>query len=486
MQEFAVRFSIADALQILDDSPIRPDIVTQVTLVQISNRVPIAHLAIERGLKFLIQINGGEFEWRHDLHIHLRALRELDPSAVAFLEKAFDDTTEFYGLNPNRSDLGHVRSLDTYLSTVGTADAFERMRYLELNPEQDEPLFRKIWPTIHREILLAISQLYISNRSETETINGRVERTVHDALFPTEKLFYSPGSAHEASIKRYVDWILNHTSRQAALTDAFRQDFAIGDEFMNAIVSQAYQALAQSQDPAIKYLTSRINVLPRQPRDVIPPVEWLGPQKEKHGTVLTPGGTTLGFVEKTPDGIWHITPLREGAVGISDRAQSQTDARSYLAQLLTDSCTVTVNGELRTIRLVGSSPHRFTRNYRRMSESADPADPVPWTHKLTCWDQNHGIKPDDQIRAELPNTDGHPIVHVIEGHVTVAEDSDLYIEGSYYLDMPNTSKSLEAQQLQSVQSAVAFQPPYTTGPAHLAGPVVTNYKPTSTHKMEGK
>ena len=105
------------------------------------------------------------------------------------------------------------------------------MRYWELNPDQDEPLFGKIWPTIHREILLAISQLYASNHSESETIAGRAERMVHNALFPTEKLGYSPGSDREASVKRYIDWLLNHTSRRAALTDAFQQDFAIGDRF---------------------------------------------------------------------------------------------------------------------------------------------------------------------------------------------------------------------------------------------------------------
>ena len=439
MEEFAVRFSIDDALRILDDSPLRPDIVTQVTLAQITNRVPVAHLSIERAFKFLIQKNGRDFDPHHNLHTHLRVLRELDPSSVAFLEKAFDDTTAFYGLNPNHPDLWHLRSLDTYLATVGTADAFDRMRYWELNPEENETLFRKIWPTIHREILHAIRLLFVSNRPLDETITVRVERTVHEALFPTERLSFSTGSAREASIRSYIDWVQNHTSRQAALTDAFRQDFAIGDEFMNEIVSQAYQNLTQSQDPAIRYLTSRINVLPRQPKDVNPPVDWLGPRKEQTGRVHTPGGHDLGFIERTPDGIWHITPLREGTVSISARAQSQTDARSYLAQLLSDSCRVTVNGEPRTIRLVGGAPYRFTRNYGRMSETANPADPVPWTHKLTCWDQNHGMGPNDQIRAEIPYNDGPLIVHVVEGQVTLVDDNELYVEGREYIDVATNS-----------------------------------------------
>ena len=87
MEEFAVQFSIGDALRILDDSPLLPDTPTQVTLVQITNRVPTAHLAIERGLKFLIKKNGREFDEHHNLHTHLRVLRELDPIAVEFLER---------------------------------------------------------------------------------------------------------------------------------------------------------------------------------------------------------------------------------------------------------------------------------------------------------------------------------------------------------------------------------------------------------------
>lgn len=439
MEEFAVQFSIGDALQILDDSPLSPDTLNQVTLVQITNRVPTAHLAIERGLKFLIQKNGREFEPHHNLHTHVRVLRELDPMAVAFLERTFDDATAFYGLNRNHPDLGHVRSLNAYLETVGTADAFEKMRYWELNPDQEEPLFGKIWPIIHREILLAISQLLSSNHSESETIAGRVERMAHNALLPTEKLVYSPGSDHEATVKRYIEWVLKHPSRRAALTRAFQQDFAIGDDFRNKIVSQAYESLTQSRDPAVRYLTSRIDVLPTQPRDVIPPIEWLGHRRERAGKVFTPGGTSLGFVVRTPDGIWHITPLREGTVGISARAHSQTDARSYLAQLLTDACAVTVNGEPRTIRLVGKAPYRFTRNYRRMSRPDEATAAVPWTHKLTCWDNNHEIRTNDEVRVEVPHNGEYHIVHVIEGRVTHADDNELYVEGREILDVATPS-----------------------------------------------
>ena len=87
------------------------------------------------------------------------------------------------------------------------------------------------------------------------------------------------------------------------------------------------------------------------------------------------------------------------------RAKSQTDARSYLAQLLSDTYTFKVNGEPRTIRLVGEPPYRFTRNYARMRDSADSDDSVTWTHKLNYWEQDHSISPGDQVRVEVPDSD---------------------------------------------------------------------------------
>ena len=278
----------------------------------------------------------------------------------------------------------------------------------------------------------------MSDSSGLETIAGRVEQTIHDALFSTQQLIYSPGSDHEATVKSYIAWILNHPSRQEALTQAFQRDFAIGDEFMNGMVSQAYQSLTQSPDPAIRFLISRIDVLPSQPRDVIPPIEWSDPKKEQPAKVLTPGGTILGYVQRTQDGIWYILPFRVGTVSKFVRAKTQTDACSYLAQLLSDTCTIKVKDETRTIRLVGEPPYRVTKNYGRMRDSADSVDSVPWTHKLDCWEKNHGIGPNDQIRVELPNSDEQNIVHVIEGRVTFTNGTEVFVKGRDILAVPTS------------------------------------------------
>ena len=313
--------------------------------------------------------------------------------------------------------------------------AFQSMRYWELKLEQEESLFRQIWPEIHRELLIAVRKLIVSDASEYESITWRVEQAVHGALFPTEQLFYRPGSDHEATVKRYMTWVLDHPSRREALTEAFQRDFSIGDDFMNTMVRQAYRSLTRSPDPAIRYLVSRIDVLPAQPKDEIPLIEWSETQTEKTGKVLTPGGTTLGLIQRTPDGTWHILPFRTGTAGKIVRAQSQIDARSYLAQLLSDTCKMKVNDEPRTIRLVGKPPYRFTRNDARMRDSADSVDSIPWTHKLNCWEKDHGIRTGDQIRVEVYYNDEHHIVHIVEGRVTLTNGTELFVEGREILDV---------------------------------------------------
>ena len=293
MEEYVLHYSIQDVINILEAVPVIPYMVPGITLVQIMNRAPLAHLSIERALKFLIDQNGGSHKPHHNLHTHLDHLRQLDPRTTLFLDKAFEVATEFYGFNYNRIDQRHCKSLDVYFASVGTADAFDRMRYWELNQSTNDNLIKKISITIHGEILRAISEIYLGDNRNQETVVDRVERIAHDAMFSGNLMVYSPGSEREASVKNYIRWVVGHPSRKEALGDAIQRDFRVGDDVMNEIIATAYKTLTESRDPAIKYLTTRLTVLPRQPRDVLPPVEWLGPEKEKVGRVTTPAGTRL-------------------------------------------------------------------------------------------------------------------------------------------------------------------------------------------------
>ena len=55
IQRAVIRHSVKDVISILENEPVKRDLVSEITAAQIMNRVSIAHLSIERALKFLIR-----------------------------------------------------------------------------------------------------------------------------------------------------------------------------------------------------------------------------------------------------------------------------------------------------------------------------------------------------------------------------------------------------------------------------------------------
>ena len=55
MERYKIQESIADVISILDSAPMHRDLLPEKMIVQLTNRMPIAHLAIERGLKALVR-----------------------------------------------------------------------------------------------------------------------------------------------------------------------------------------------------------------------------------------------------------------------------------------------------------------------------------------------------------------------------------------------------------------------------------------------
>ena len=121
VEEHTIWFSINDVIRILESAPVRSDMVSKINVSQVMNRAPVAHLSIERALKFLIQKRSGEFTDHHNLHTHFRTLRHCDPDVAEYLDEAFHAATQFYGLNTNVAELKHLESLDAYLPMVGTS-----------------------------------------------------------------------------------------------------------------------------------------------------------------------------------------------------------------------------------------------------------------------------------------------------------------------------------------------------------------------------
>ena len=393
-----------------------------------TNRMPIAHLAIERGLKALIKESGGNPENIHSLNRLFRDLRGCDKASSGFLTKSFEDTVKFFGYKVNVKGMGYLRSLDGYLSRVGTEDAFQALRYWAIgeSPKGDDPV-PYILPLIHRELLCALACLFHSYRRWL-TVSERVERTVSYAMIDA----YLRGKEHysvnelqkKRSISLFNDWLAKHSTRCNALRDAVNQDFNVkDDEVITNILRDSWSSLLQSNDPAIQYYMSTLTDLPKgsQPRspDAIPEVKWFG-KYQTTGSVETPAGAHLGFIEKYTDGRWGISPSEDGSLGVTDIAETSADAKTYLVNRLTKQVTVTVNGEQRQLRIVRD------RDSFPLPERTSEIT-LPQTYKLEFWNANHGLRPGEQISADIESESNS--VSTLEGVVKRVEQQFVWIEG---------------------------------------------------------
>ena len=421
MERYKIQASIKDVIAILDSVPIRRDLIPEANVVQLTNRMADAHLAIERGLKALIKDIGGIPECTHALNKLYRDLGKCDQRSANYLAKVFGDAVEFFGYNLNVKGFGHFRSLDDYLAKVGTEEAFEEFRYWAIGETRiGESAIANISPPVHRELLRALWCLFLPG--VRETVSQRVEREVAEAMFRRRHLY--DGSDDEGK---------EHHTCCSALEEAVKQGFTIkeGDEFVSQTLREAYNDLRQSKDPAVQYYIGKLSYLPKgsqwQNPEANPRMTWSNEAKTA-GLVETPAGTCLGFIEKYADGGWGVEPMEEGLAQVTDIAESAADARHYLVNRLTKQVTVTVEGKPRQMRIV--SEHDFFL----------PRDPG-WTsdiesaYEVEFWDANHGLDPDEQISIELLPEEGRRSVCILEGTVTAVSEQKVSITGMAIIDV---------------------------------------------------
>ena len=426
MEKYRVPESIKDVIAILDSAPIRRDLIPETNLVQLTNRLPIAHLAIERGLKALIVEKTGESP--EDIHVHglnklYQSLKKCDQEAADYLAKAFQDAVLFFGYNFNRKGFRQFRSLDDYLSKVGTKNAFNFLRYWaigETDKDKRESPIQYISSPIHRELLCALRCLFLPPLRET--VSERVEREVSAAMFNRWRSGYSDEDiSKQQSVCWYLDWLLKeHKTRRSALEEAVHRDFAIrdGDEFVKQILVAAHADLRQSRDPAVIYFLNTLTYLPKgsQTRhpDAVPEVRWINSTPKE---VVTPAGTGLGYLEKYADGALGIVPQEEGLVRVAATAWTLADAKAYLVNRLTKQVTVTVNGESNQLRIVSEK---------------DFFALLAWTpnYDLEFWNDGHGIKPGDEISVEFPSEGIQNFGCVLEGTVVTVAEHKVSVNGT--------------------------------------------------------
>ena len=432
VRSFSIQQSIGEAIRKLYTPPVTVGPIHQIPIDQVTRRAPDAHHSIEVGIKALVEDSGGTFVRSHDLCPNFQKLRDCDACAAEFLEAAFNDAVRFYGFKPNAKGFTHLKSIAAYLSAAGSEKAFNAMRYWELERPLDAEIISKVFLLIHGELLTALCQLFIS-RTNLCTVVHRVENIVTEALFNDRgaELAYSPGSVKESEVDSYLEWLKGFPNWRAALAEAKRREFDIGNATANSFLAKAYQSLAQVDDPAVQYYLRTLDILPPQQRDYLPDVEWLGPTKFQRGAVKSPAGSTLGWIEKRTDGLWNITPLVEGWLRVRATAATQTDARAWLADSLTHPVTVSVGGNRREQRLVGGANGLRRKPLPRLSGDDIPTKSYTW--ELEFWYENHGLELGNEVVVEFRGSRLKPPIRVLEGTVLVVDPWKVSVSGGSFL-----------------------------------------------------
>ena len=451
MERYRVRQSIKDVITILDSAPVHRDLILETELVQLTNRVPIAHLAMERGLKALIVEASGPPAHTHGLHKLYQSLKKCDQESAGYLATAFENAVSFFGYNVNAKGFKQFRSLDDYLSKVGTEKAFELLRYWAIGETgKGESPIRYISPPIHRELLCALWCLFLPTRRDT--VSERVENEVRYAMFNRRHIYYSTDDgSKKQSVCWYMNWLFReHTTRRSALEEAVRQDFTLrdGDEFVKQTLADACKDLRQSKDPAVIYFLTTLTYLPKGSQikhtDAVPEVQWFG-QDQTRGMVMTPADTCLGFIEKGADGAWGIDPQEEGLAYVSDIAESLADAKAYLVNRLTRQVIATINGESKQLRIITERDFFPPAVWSPEIESSADLLPYTRTYELEFWDVGHGISQGDEISVELTSNTSHEFVSILEGIVKTVAEHKVSIAGTERVDVnPGTWTGLRA------------------------------------------
>ena len=111
--------------------------------------------------------------------------------------------------------MGHLQSLQKYLHETGSNDAFQKMRYWELEQSLDEDLIRKVYPSLHLELLHALREILMDPDRPKDTVTARVERAARVALIDRAR-----GTSSGDSCDRYIEWLRGHNNFREAITSA--------------------------------------------------------------------------------------------------------------------------------------------------------------------------------------------------------------------------------------------------------------------------
>ncbi len=263
LQHRTAQHSVLDVIRMIESAPVIADLVPDVVDNQVLNRIPLAHITIEKSLKYRILQSGGKVEHIHDLHAQLDQLRKSSNDDAEFLDQAFNRAITFYDIDVTAPTHEHFSSLHAYLEAVGRQKDFNQMRYWSLDHKYRPGLSPLVHLPIHVEILYATYSVFFSQTVFRYTLPYRVDEAILDALASERNFSYISGTEQERDLKAYDEWINQHGSLQAVIQDAIRRNFDTGHFSTTNMMRNAVARLGESPDFAAQYFLLKSSAPPQ-------------------------------------------------------------------------------------------------------------------------------------------------------------------------------------------------------------------------------
>lgn len=396
----------------VEQNPITSDLMPSYNLMQVGAFVEQTHIAIEKGLKWAIVKAGGDPGNRHSLQALSEKLSALDNGRpfLDYLREAFIAVRKFYRIDISHPELKHIKSLDSYLNKVGGKKIYDEARYATLDAiskgAHSSGSLRYVFPQAHIELLRTLEcvaryESWQDDPNRKENIVARVEREVRDQIIESASRHVAIyGSEILDDFKRWdggADCYVN------ALEVAVRSNFKIGSfGAMQKVLSNAFEELSESKDPAVKY---RMDTFHYMERDSQLPIEGIDLERSIrtiNGSqdlleVCSPSEEHIGFMQRNFDGSWSVDSSITASLRFT--AWERNDAVWLLLRLAIWTCDSVINGVARQLMLIGQS---YGAIGLRTSWDAETGDYLAKEDfDLKFWDSTHGLKRGDRIALNV-------------------------------------------------------------------------------------
>ena len=409
--EFLLFREIRNARERAEQNPIKRDAIIGYDAMQVGEFVEHTHVAIDKGLKWAIAKAGGHPRQTHSLQTLLQDLGKLDNGQVIldYLREAFIAARKFYCIDISRPEFTHIKTLDSYVNKVGGKEVYHEARYGTLNAMTKEDFssgsfsrkaLRCVLPQAHIEILRALEGLksydsWQENLPHKDNVISRVEREVRHQIIDSVN-DYSAAMRGEI-IEPFKKWNEGVDCYVNALDVAVRNSFKDGSfGEMRNVLSNAYEKLLRSEDPAVKYRMDTFRYLAKDSQDPLEGIDLEQCLRQVNKSkdffeVCSPSGEHIGFVGRHFDGSWSGDAIAGGQFDAWER----NDAAWFMLRLGVWPCDFVINGVARQHLLIGQGNGVNGFRISRVTESAEYVAMQNW--ELKFWDDTHGLKLGDRI-----------------------------------------------------------------------------------------